>query len=1465
MEIDEISITSSKFDTKNKFNKPHEEDEDEAENEEKELNDMELNQRISHIIERVKHLDFSQIGEAYKKRETRLIIERIEMNNFKSYFGVESIGPLYHRFNAVVGPNGSGKSNLMESLLFVFGKKARSMRLKRLSDLIHKSANHEDVMYARVSVYFKEIKDNSNHNEGNEAEYENAYEIIPNSEFSITREVNKSSHSKYYMNNREISHNDLCIVLDKYGIDLKHNRFLILQGEVEQISLLPPKGKSVELSKDNPGLLEYLEDIIGTNRYVPFIRHLSKDSDEIQEIKLQKEKRVKLCKTEVLKMGDSKDICVEYFYKEKKLYYMKYLEIKINEIEINEESNSIKLRIKEKENQKLFILKELEDLKKKNDKILSQLNEKKIEQKQLEKRKEKEDQKMNQLDEEDKTKRMELEMINSEIKKEENLKKVIIKNYDSLNENLLQAKNKLQSVLDMYVNLESEIKNEEGKLNLLEKESYEKTMSLQVQKKDVERNLSPFIIEIQELEYENQQKEKLIESYSLYSSLEAKMNEMDKVNNEIIVKQKEIGELLKNEESEKEKQVKLGKKHEDEYNSILKTISEIEKITDDYQIKLNSLNNERQNKENKSKLLTSLLQANENGILKGIRGRMGDLGSIDIKYDIAISSSSFNQLDNILVDTVQDAENCVKFLKNNNLGRATFMILTQIEGIKGEMNRKFICPEGTERLFDKIKANDEYLPAFYQILRNTLVAKDLQSANKAAYGNERHRVVTLSGEIIEKSGAMTGGGKPRQGAMSNRKIGNEGEIRKAIEEIKINIDKKKEEYTENMNKKHNIDKEMNVITHQINTISSNIVKLEKQLSQYQKQKLDNEKEIKHLKSEMKKAEEDKDKIISNKDKIQKNTKKIKDLKDKSKILNDKLQMIESQICEMGGELLKERKEELKEKKLKYKEVVLKKNEYENIINNGPTEINNIKKDIEYKNTLIESKKQLIQQKINEQIEIEAKAEEVLCQIKEISGLIDKVKLEFTELGNQNVKFKESLKKINDEKNKIDNEVYTIKSELSKIRYKIGTCKEKERETRRKYNNFIGEFGFIEDLVKEIYQIENENENIKKEKDVDQNERIHKKSKKVKERKRSMNNKIILEDDEDIEDDGEENDEEYEEEDDGENEIKEYEKNKNSKKRIYEHKLEKYFNESIFNLHIIDEDQENNNKTNINSQINKENSSIVENNSNNDISDNEKEECQIQINSEEMKELLKSKSDLQILISNKSTELDKLKPNMEIIKEYKNKLVDLKSRENDLSLCQKQQVEVNLIYEDIKRKRHKEFIEGFNIINGKLKEMYRVVTNGGDAELELVDSIDPFTEGISFSVRPNKKSWKQIINLSGGEKTLSSLSLIFALHHFKPSPLYVMDEIDAALDFKNVSIIASYIKERTKDTQFIIISLRSHMFELANKLIGIYKTHDVTKTILFNNDMRNNDLNMKSKGKSKSKEKNRNIETDSKAK
>jgi structural maintenance of chromosome 4 len=146
--------------------------------------------------------------------------------------------------------------------------------------------------------------------------------------------------------------------------------------------------------------------------------------------------------------------------------------------------------------------------------------------------------------------------------------------------------------------------------------------------------------------------------------------------------------------------------------------------------------------------------------------------------------------------------------------------------------------------------------------------------------------------------------------------------------------------------------------------------------------------------------------------------------------------------------------------------------------------------------------------------------------------------------------------------------------------------------------------------------------------------------------------------------------------------------------------------------------------------------------------------------------------IQYQLAVQEEELNSCKPNLSVIEEFvKKREAYLQSFQILEDITQKRN-EMRQLYDEVKKKRFTEFMMGFNIITKKLKEMYQMITLGGDAELELVDSMDPFNEGIVFSVRPPKKSWKMISNLSGGEKTLSSLALVFALHYYKPSPLYV---------------------------------------------------------------------------------------------
>ena len=190
---------------------------------------------------------------------TRLIITKMVLENFKSYAGAQEIGPFHKRFSSIVGPNGSGKSNVIDALLFVFGKRANQLRLKKVSELIHKSSSFPNLQYARVSVYFQSIRDNE--------ESEDDYELVPNSDFVVTRVANKDNTSKYTLNDKSISSTALAAMLKGHGIDLDNNRFLILQGEVEQIAMMKPKGATAH----EEGLLEYLEDIIGSNRFIEAI------------------------------------------------------------------------------------------------------------------------------------------------------------------------------------------------------------------------------------------------------------------------------------------------------------------------------------------------------------------------------------------------------------------------------------------------------------------------------------------------------------------------------------------------------------------------------------------------------------------------------------------------------------------------------------------------------------------------------------------------------------------------------------------------------------------------------------------------------------------------------------------------------------------------------------------------------------------------------------------------------------------------------------------------------------------------------------------------------------------------------------------------------------------------------------------------------------------------------------------
>ena len=110
--------------------------------------------------------------------------------------------------------------------------------------------------------------------------------------------------------------------------------------------------------------------------------------------------------------------------------------------------------------------------------------------------------------------------------------------------------------------------------------------------------------------------------------------------------------------------------------------------------------------------------------------------------------------------------------------------------------------------------------------------------------------------------------------------------------------------------------------------------------------------------------------------------------------------------------------------------------------------------------------------------------------------------------------------------------------------------------------------------------------------------------------------------------------------------------------------------------------------------------------------------------------------------------------------------------------------------------------------------------GGKAYMSLEDTEEPYNGGIKFIAMPPMKRYRDMEYLSGGEKTIAALALLFAIHSYHPAPFFVMDEVDAALDNINVLKLCNYIKQRSSEFQCIVISLKDMFYEKSQGLVGI---------------------------------------------
>ncbi len=177
-------------------------------------------------------------------------------------------------------------------------------------------------------------------------------------------------------------------------------------------------------------------------------------------------------------------------------------------------------------------------------------------------------------------------------------------------------------------------------------------------------------------------------------------------------------------------------------------------------------------------------------------------------------------------------------------------------------------------------------------------------------------------------------------------------------------------------------------------------------------------------------------------------------------------------------------------------------------------------------------------------------------------------------------------------------------------------------------------------------------------------------------------------------------------------------------------------------------------------------------------------------------------------------------NVNAIEDYKNlmeRFTFMKTQHDDLVEAEKT---LEGIIEELDTAMRKQFTEKFAEISREFDKVFKELFGGGKGTLELMEDEDILEAGIRIIAQPPGKKLQNMMQLSGGEKALSAISLLFAIQNLKPSPFCLLDEIEAALDDSNVGRFAKYLHKLTKNTQFIVITHRRGTMEQVDRLYGI---------------------------------------------
>ncbi len=663
-------------------------------------------------------------------------IKEIELSNFKS-FGKKAKIPFFDDFTTISGPNGSGKSNVIDSILFCLGlSNSRSMRADKLTDLIY-NADGKNSGIAEVTIRF----DNSDR------------ELpLDQDEITVTRRIKSSDsgyYSYYYFNDKACSLQDMHDQLAKAKIS-PDSYNVVMQGDVTRIIEV----SDVERRK-------IIDEIAGTAEFD------DKTDKALVELEIVRERidRVTIIIVEVEaqlnKLKAERDQALLYqSYRDEKIKNEGYLLLS----ELNEARqllDSLLEDIRDKTDKRAVIAKEVEaksaHVQKLKDEIkaLNSTITEKGEGEQIRIRRDIEESKAG------------IKGCNNII----DFSKSEITNRDSEKQKLfLDVETERGKIEDFNVKIAEE---EKRKISLAKEFGFQKSAAADVQKKisaidarfeGVRSRLSEVRNSLETSR--NLRNEKLREKDRILDAARRKQDEEQDAENEITSSHSRIEESrvesknMENDIAEFQRRA----------TALITDISDLESARarakqdqNGIEEKLRKLQEEFAKTEARvrayedldgySEAVGTIISARNSHELPGIYGTIAELGKVDEEYSTALEVAAGNRLQNIIVDTDEDAARCIYFLKGQRKGTATFLPLNkmrqrlQLRDMRGE-------PGVVGYAINLVDYDRRFDPAFWYVFGDTLVVDTLETARRLIGTG---RMVTLEGDLVEKSGAMTGG------------------------------------------------------------------------------------------------------------------------------------------------------------------------------------------------------------------------------------------------------------------------------------------------------------------------------------------------------------------------------------------------------------------------------------------------------------------------------------------------------------------------------------------------------------------------------------------------------------------------------------------------------------------------------------------------------------------------------------